>query len=155
MSINSSSSLDSSDAVVYVPREGARTRSSFLDILMSLIGDSYDDSNFESIMNYIMQNDPNKYGNPPASKNSVETLEKITVTEENRERILKECENCCAVCKDEFEIEQELLIMPCKHTFHDECILPWLKERNSCPTCRRELPTDDTEYETRKGSMEM
>jgi E3 ubiquitin-protein ligase RNF115/126 len=157
LSLQSTSSLDSesgnpAENVIYVQR-GERSRSSFLDILMSIIGDSYEDSNFESIMNYIMANDPNKYGNPPASKQSVDGLEKMTLTEENLRSLTNECENSCSVCKDEFEIANNLIIMPCKHCFHDDCILPWLKERNSCPTCRRELPTDDTDYESRKGSM--
>ena len=104
-----------------------------------------------------MQNDPNRYGNPPASKKVIENLDKITVNEDNLKNLRKDSgisdDNSCAICKDNFEINQNLIYLPCKHLFHDECILPWLKERNSCPTCRHELPTDDQEYETRKNSL--
>ena len=30
----------------------------------------------------------------------------------------------CSVCKEEFEIGEEALEMPCLHLFHKECLLP-------------------------------
>lgn len=131
-----------------------RTTSSLLDMIFNLLRDrNTEENNMENIINYIMQNDPNRYGNPPASKSVIETLEKIVVNELNKNEIGKEgsCENC-SVCKDDFEISQMILKLPCKHIFHEECIMPWMKERNSCPTCRFELPTDDPDYEARKNN---
>jgi len=45
----------------------------------------------------------------------------------------------CAVCKDDFEVSQETIQLPCAHVFHDECILPWIKQSGTCPVCRYEL----------------
>jgi E3 ubiquitin-protein ligase RNF115/126 len=132
-----------------------RTTSSLLDMVFGLLRDrNTEEASMESIINMIMANDNNRYGNPPASKEAVNSLEKIKINEENLNIIRKNsnCENC-SVCKDDFEINQELINLPCKHSFHDECLSPWLIERNSCPTCRFELPTDDPDYEARKNSL--
>ena len=104
--------------------------------------------NIDNIINHIMLHDTNKYGNPPASKKAVENLKKYKINEEK----IKEFgfENSCAVCKDEFNIGEECLSMPCNHYFHGDCLIPWLKERNSCPICRYELPTDDADFENMK-----
>lgn len=125
--------------------------SPILDLLSSLVSFN-EDENMENILSYLMANDPNKYGNPPASKEEVSKLVKIIVSNENIENIKNlSSESTCSVCKDEYEIDQSLLQLPCSHLFHDDCILPWLKERNSCPTCRFELKTDDKDYEKRKN----
>ncbi|KAG2156569.1 uncharacterized protein EDB93DRAFT_1310544, partial [Suillus bovinus] len=51
----------------------------------------------------------------------------------------------CAVCKDQFQLgtddpeEQVIVTLPCKHPFHQPCILPWLKSSGTCPVCRYAL----------------
>uniref|UniRef100_A0A1B6EE45 E3 ubiquitin-protein ligase RNF181 n=1 Tax=Clastoptera arizonana TaxID=38151 RepID=A0A1B6EE45_9HEMI len=75
---------------------------------------------------------------PPASKDVVKNLplHKIKTKDEQ-----------CTVCLKMFEVNEEVKLMPCKHEFHSDCILPWLSKTNSCPLCRHELPTDDDAYE--------
>ncbi|KAG1864675.1 hypothetical protein DFJ58DRAFT_772402 [Suillus subalutaceus] len=51
----------------------------------------------------------------------------------------------CAVCKEQFQLgtedpeEQVIVTLPCKHPFHQPCILPWLKSSGTCPVCRYAL----------------
>eukprot|EP01006_Ploeotia_vitrea_P050581 TRINITY_DN67476_c0_g1_i1.p1 TRINITY_DN67476_c0_g1~~TRINITY_DN67476_c0_g1_i1.p1 ORF type:complete len:447 (-),score=193.71 TRINITY_DN67476_c0_g1_i1:121-1461(-) len=49
----------------------------------------------------------------------------------------------CPVCRDTLHVGSETLTLPCFHYFCPECIEPWLKERNTCPLCRYELPTEE------------
>ena len=129
-------------------RRRGRRRNRILDLIANYLIIEEHNDNIDDIINHIMLNDPNKYGNPPAAKKAIEKLKKYKINEEK----IKEFgfENSCAVCKDEFNIGEECLSMPCNHYFHENCLLPWLKERNSCPICRYELPTDDADFEEMK-----
>ncbi|KAL3358473.1 hypothetical protein AABB24_015545 [Solanum stoloniferum] len=49
----------------------------------------------------------------------------------------------CVICKEEMKEGRDVCKLPCHHTFHWICILPWLKKRNTCPCCRFQLPSDD------------
>ena len=55
----------------------------------------------------------------------------------------------CVVCQEAFEEDggTVMRIPACGHVFHETCALMWLEKHNTCPFCRRELPTDDEEYE--------
>ena len=125
-----------------------RSSVGLLDLILNYALIQNYNRNLEQIINQIMMNDNNKYGNPPASQSSVDKLTNFKINEQK----LKEFgfENACPVCKDEFVVNEECLLMPCEHHFHKNCLLPWLKERNSCPVCRYELPTDDEDFEKRK-----
>lgn len=97
----------------------------------------------QQLIQHLAENDPNRYGTPPASVSAIEGLPSIILSQEH----LSMDTSHCAVCKDEFELSLEVKQMPCKHLYHPDCILPWLAQHNSCPVCRFELPTDDLDYE--------
>ena len=44
----------------------------------------------------------------------------------------------CCICADQFENDDSINIaaVPCGHTFHEVCVMRWLKTSNSCPQCR-------------------
>ncbi|KAL6619644.1 hypothetical protein ACP70R_034783 [Stipagrostis hirtigluma subsp. patula] len=75
--------------------------------------------------------------NPPASKAAVESMPTVTV---DTSHVAADAH--CAVCKEPFDLGVEAREMPCSHIYHQDCILPWLALRNSCPVCRHEMPTD-------------
>ena len=78
---------------------------------------------------------------PPTSKKFIEEqLEAKLIRSENEEFD-------CPVCLKRCELDDEFCRLPCSHRFHKECIMPWLEKTSSCPLCRKELPTDDEDYE--------
>ena len=113
------------------------------------LGDYFFGPGLEQLIQQLAENDPNRYGTPPASKSAVQTLPDIKISQD----LLASDSSQCAVCKDSFELREEAKQMPCKHIYHADCILPWLELHNSCPVCRYELPTDDPDYEQRNRGV--
>ncbi|XP_073001735.1 E3 ubiquitin-protein ligase RING1-like [Typha latifolia] len=109
------------------------------------IGDYFIGPGLEQLIEQLAENDPNRYGTPPAAKSVVGSLPDVKVSEE-----MMATNEECAVCKDAFEVGEAAKQMPCKHVYHKDCILPWLELHNSCPVCRYELQTDDPDYENRR-----
>eukprot|EP00268_Persea_americana_P027631 TRINITY_DN2695_c0_g2_i1.p1 TRINITY_DN2695_c0_g2~~TRINITY_DN2695_c0_g2_i1.p1 ORF type:complete len:342 (+),score=45.53 TRINITY_DN2695_c0_g2_i1:201-1226(+) len=110
-------------------------------------GDYFVGPGLEQLIQQLAENDPNRYGTPPASKAAVEALPDVQVSGEELHSDSDSAQ--CAVCKDAFEPGVAAKQMPCRHMYHPDCILPWLAMHNSCPVCRYELPTDDPDYESR------
>lgn len=42
----------------------------------------------------------------------------------------------CAICLDDFDSKQFVMLTPCDHMFHEDCIVPWVKSQGKCPVCR-------------------
>lgn len=119
-----------------------------VQLITNLINSEYENDEIENILNYVMNNDENKYGSPPAAKSEINKLKKYILSKENLNNF--GCENSCSVCKEDFVIGNKMMDLPCKHYFHEECLMPWLNQHDSCPICRYELKTDDPDYEKMK-----
>eukprot|EP01018_Ginkgo_biloba_P015021 Gb_38252 [translate_table: standard] len=114
------------------------------------IGDYFLGPGLDQLIQELAENYPNRHGASPASKASVEAMETVKIT--NRDPLGTADAAQCAVCKDEFEVGIDVKRMPCRHMYHSDCILPWLAHHNSCPVCRYEMPTDDSEYDGLRAS---
>jgi len=108
------------------------------------MGDFANDAQTQNILNQLFMQHQNQ-GPPPASSDAVDKLPRIKISQE---RIDAKAD--CSVCQSEFELGEEAVNLPCDHSFHSDCILPWFKMNNSCPVCRFELPTDNQDYENSK-----
>ncbi|KAH3767822.1 RING finger protein [Pelomyxa schiedti] len=88
-------------------------------------------------------------GPPPASTSAISTLPTVKIQQKH----IDDKEEC-NVCKDDFQLDEEVVMLPCKHLYHQDCIKPWLNMHNTCPSCRFELPTDDADYERNKSQQQ-
>ncbi|KAJ9550866.1 hypothetical protein OSB04_014911 [Centaurea solstitialis] len=44
----------------------------------------------------------------------------------------------CVVCQVEFEKNERIGVLQCRHRFHPECIKEWLLRKNVCPLCKKQ-----------------
>ena len=55
-------------------------------------------------------------------------------------KLIEKKDEKCAICMSEINVDEQVCDLPCAHTFHDECIQPWLNHYNyKCPICRKEV----------------
>ena len=60
---------------------------------------------------------------------------KHIIIQDLEDNLIKEC----SICLNEMKIDDKLLILPCKHYYHKECITKWFKKSKTCPECRINL----------------
>lgn len=121
--------------------EGAGTSTSPLSnrprgLEMFLTEDRID---FGGIMQALFSNlDQSLSSNRPTAKAVIDNLPKV-------EKFVGDASSACAICLEPFSKSegQPLTHLDCKHFFHLECIKPWLQEHNTCPTCRKEMKTEE------------
>ncbi|XP_057812650.2 E3 ubiquitin-protein ligase SIRP1 [Cryptomeria japonica] len=110
------------------------------------LGDYFIGPGLDLLIQRLAENDPNRYGTPPACKSAVEAMPVVKICQDH----LNSDFNQCVVCMEEFELGGETRQMPCKHIYHADCIFPWLKLHSSCPVCRFQMPTE-TDTSTKKA----
>ncbi|KAL4249279.1 hypothetical protein ABKN59_008410 [Abortiporus biennis] len=58
-------------------------------------------------------------------------------TYEGAGRLASNCVDRCLICLDDYDAEDDIRLMTCKHAFHKDCVDKWLQVgRNNCPACR-------------------
>jgi len=103
----------------------------------------------ETIALYSENNTPYKL--KPASASSIAGLIDDVYSDDTG------AEAECAVCKEEFEFNCEILRIPtCKHYFHQDCLIRWIKLQGWCPVCRAKIETEKvTENENKQEDCDV
>ncbi len=68
----------------------------------------------------------------PASSSAVRRIQTKPVDRTMAEEV-------CAVCQDKFEGGQQASVLRCEHSFHPDCLDPWLRTNDTCPVCRQRV----------------
>ncbi|KAI8635216.1 hypothetical protein F5Y19DRAFT_4517 [Xylariaceae sp. FL1651] len=93
----------------------------------------YSQEALDRIITNLMEANPQSNAPAPAPENAIASLPKRKLDEE---MLGPELKGECTICIDEVKVGDEVVVLPCKHWFHQECANLWLKQHNSCPVCR-------------------
>ncbi|PRQ58696.1 putative transcription factor C2H2 family [Rosa chinensis] len=81
----------------------------------------------------------------PASRSSIKSLKKTRLDslEESVIRLIPSC----AICLEDFAecTDQMVTTLPCKHQYHEGCIVQSLEISHLCPLCRYPMPIVETD----------
>lgn len=103
--------------------DGISTMSSLLSLINGIIGNHQEDVTVA------------------LTEDAVNKLPEINV--ETLKGNLEEFNENCTICLD--AMNDKIILLPCKHYFHPECIKKWLREYNyKCPICRTESGDHET-----------
>ncbi|XP_055332938.1 E3 ubiquitin-protein ligase Arkadia-like isoform X2 [Paramacrobiotus metropolitanus] len=104
----------------------------FLQTMDILPPNSHESENFD---NYINFSERLSEGKPKGlSKNEIEEIANYRFGVESKSGIHQS--GSCVICISEFEMKQNIRVLPCSHEFHAKCIDKWLKSNRTCPICR-------------------
>ncbi|CAF0816170.1 unnamed protein product [Brachionus calyciflorus] len=78
-------------------------------------------------------------GAAPASDTQIQNIPLISIDQK-----LVDDSSQCAVCMDDFALNEQAKKLPCKHLFHDSCIAQWLKLHATCPVCRNNINGEES-----------
>ena len=56
-------------------------------------------------------------------------------------------EDKCAICLQKYKGVDIIKEFPCKHIFHKNCILKWIKSSNKCQLCKYDIANDVNKVE--------
>lgn len=108
--------------------------------------------NSSEFHSYLNQSWESPIYNHPATKDAIDKLKRIKLTEESNDyKDLKDKK--CSICMEEFKADgREIIRLKC-HSFCSGCILEWLENHNNnCPVCRN--PVTDEKNKKQKVEQE-
>lgn len=131
------------------------THDFFMDNFASNFTSSFSNPMARIIFIQTMQNNQPQ-GNPPVSKVSLDKLKKFKMTQDHCKKDGDKLEYpTCSICLMDVAQDQDGILVPCGHIFHESCIMQWFNLHNSCPVCRFELPTDNEQYERERNQRNL
>lgn len=110
-----------------------------------ILGDyALNQRSFDDIITHLMNQESLRYMPAVATDEMIANLTRISLTDD-----IKSTHHQCIICREDYAEAQQscgdqdapsahvsVIQLGCKHVFHEECIISWLKNNGTCPICR-------------------
>ncbi|KAK7414247.1 hypothetical protein QQZ08_012550, partial [Neonectria magnoliae] len=107
----------------------------------AVAGDAvYSQEALDRIITGLMEANPQSNAAPPATESALQNLTRKPV---DKDMLGSDGKTECTICIDEMKQGETVIFLPCKHWFHEDCVVLWLKEHNTCPICRTPIEKND------------
>ena len=93
-----------------------------------------ENGNLERVLNSSLQADSQLTVDNNIELKNV-SIKYATVPEE-----IRNTHKSCIICTDEFNSNDDVQFLSCKHVFHHNCLNTWVKRKQDCPCCRTSIP---------------
>ncbi|KAF8321994.1 uncharacterized protein EI90DRAFT_2489705 [Cantharellus anzutake] len=113
----------------------------------NLLLGQFDHDDFWALAEFLGQVKPPVATREDIEKAGLEVIKKQQLAEYLKgDKIAPNTSDRCLICLSEYEDDEEVRIMSCKHGFHKDCVDKWMEVgRNNCPACRTKgVPTENT-----------
>ena len=99
----------------------------------------YTQEALDRVITRLMEEHQTSGAAPPAPS---EAIDKLPLKKLDAKMLGEEGKATCPVCMEDVVLDEEVVELPCKHWFHEECGKTWLNNHNTCPICRKPITGD-------------
>jgi hypothetical protein len=99
------------------------------DVIDEIITQSLQDLEYDSYYNY------GSFGTTDGGEEEEKREIEFITSKYNVESTIKEC----SICLVDFEENDDIANLTCKHIFHKTCIEEWSNRKAECPNCREPI----------------
>ena len=113
---------------VFIPEAVLMQQLGAMGIGMPMFGpgmSGLSEEQYQQLLNQLF-NAHRTQGPPPTSEAFLNSIPKVKIEQSHVDNKVE-----CSICKDEFARDDTVASLPCGHLYHEECVVPWLKEHNT------------------------
>jgi hypothetical protein len=88
-------------------------------------------NHLESILRQIQERINTRQN--PVNENLISALPEMEINDLSK---IPDEKKDCVICLTTYELNEKVIILPCTHMFHTDCLKSWFRNQDTCPICK-------------------